>query len=177
MGRLFWKFFLASWLTLLMAGAGVRTVVWWRHHTFEHKSGTEALITDHHVDIFVGAGAEVLQYGGVDALRQFLQARTKPFPSLYAVDDDGHDILARPLDPKLLNLVRSLYAQQTNPEAIHMVTATDNHRYLVFAILPEYTGTNGEPGSIPPPRNWRGHPPPKPPSPWLLIMSGTLASA
>ena len=33
MGRLFWKFFLTFWLTILLAGAGVGTVVWLRHQS------------------------------------------------------------------------------------------------------------------------------------------------
>jgi hypothetical protein len=32
MGRMFWKFFLAFWLALLVAGGGVGTAVWLRHN-------------------------------------------------------------------------------------------------------------------------------------------------
>ncbi len=33
MGRLFWKFFLTFWLTILLAGAGVGSIVWLRHQS------------------------------------------------------------------------------------------------------------------------------------------------
>ena len=36
MGRLFWKFFFAFWLSLLLAGAGVGTVVWLHRHGRRH---------------------------------------------------------------------------------------------------------------------------------------------
>ncbi|HNE16410.1 MAG TPA: hypothetical protein PLL39_10310, partial [Rhodocyclaceae bacterium] len=31
LGRLFWKFFFAFWLALVLAGGGVGVAVWWHH--------------------------------------------------------------------------------------------------------------------------------------------------
>ena len=37
MGRLFWKFFLAFWLALLAAGAGVGAAVWLHQQTLDER--------------------------------------------------------------------------------------------------------------------------------------------
>lgn len=73
MGRLFWKFFFASWLAMLAASAGVGTVVWWQHQALEQSiHAGEMPNLDHRAGMFVGAAASVLQAGGEPALRRFL---------------------------------------------------------------------------------------------------------
>lgn len=108
MGRLFWKFFFASWLAMLSAGTGVGTVIWWRHQALEQAGlGREHALIDRRAAPFVAAATEVLQYGGKQALLRFLQqSRGKPGPPVIAVDDTGRDILNRSLEPKVLNQAR-----------------------------------------------------------------------
>lgn len=170
MGRLFWKFFIAFWLALLIAGGGVGTAVWWRHNNLEQRPAEpDALITDRHADVFVGAAAGVLQHGGVAALREFLQEpRDKPLPPVYAVDERGGDILDRPIAPEILQQARALAARRAYPDALRGVSTADGRRYLLFTL-------SQAPLDAPPP-DWRPGRPRSPPSVWPPILSGLLAS-
>jgi hypothetical protein len=47
-----------------------------------------------------------LQYGGPDALRNFLQ--TKGIPPVYVIDMAGHDLLGRTVLPAAVTQVRTL---------------------------------------------------------------------
>lgn len=46
LGRLFWKFFFAFWLALILAGAAVGSAVWW--HQQGERSRIEAVHPRHH---------------------------------------------------------------------------------------------------------------------------------
>lgn len=187
MGRLFWKFFFASWLAMLAASAGVGTVVWWSHQSLEQQGHAQKTLNlDHHAGLFVGAAAEVLQFGGEQALRQYLkQPRHHPAPQVYAVDARGTDILQRAVEPQLLNQARDWYLQQDDGEEIRKVRTAEGREFLLFAVMPEFTwgrhsgpwppvSERDEPAPIPP--HWRDAPPPKRPALWLPVISGTFAS-
>ncbi|AEG00965.1 sensor histidine kinase [Methylomonas methanica] len=178
MGRLFWKFFFASWLAMLAAGAGVGTAVWWSHQTLEQeRHAQKTLDLDHHAGLFVGAAADVLQFGGEQALSQYLQqARHHPAPQVYAVDARGTDILQRAVEPQLLNQARDWYLQQDDGDEIRKVRTVEGREFLLFAVIPEFTRGRHS-GPLPPiPPHWRDAPPPKRPSLWLPVISGTFAS-
>ena len=200
MGRLFWKFLLASWLALLVAGIGVGTAVWWRQQMLEQdRRNAEALAVNRRAGFFVAAAAEVLHYGGNEALRRFLrQPHYRPFPLLYVVDDMGRDILGRELATQVLEQARQWHARQGDGDAVRKVASADGGDYLLFASLPEQGRDRYEAGDTPPsmlndgsqhgpgmddaverhgpPPHWRNQRPPKPPSVWVLVASGTLAS-
>lgn len=175
MGRLFWKFFFASWLTLLLAGVGVGSVVWWRQQLLENERRPDTLMTGRYAAFMVNAAANVLKFGGSAALRQFLQQpQPNAAPPVYAIDDGDRDILARDIGEELLADVRTFHSRPSASDALRMVTTDDGQRYLLFVAVPEERVNPHAAGA---PRRWRhGPPPPKPPSPWLLVMSGTLAS-
>lgn len=169
MGRLFWKFFFAFWLALLVAGVGVGTAVWWRHNYLEQRPPSrDELVIDGHGGGLIDAAAGILQYGGSEALRRFLEKpRARPLPPLYAVDEQDRDMLGRDLEPEMLRQARDLVAQRAYPENVRLVEAADGRRYLLFI-------------SAPPPPAWHpGHRDPQPrqpPPPWLPVLSGLLAS-
>ncbi len=175
MGRLFWKFFLTFWLALLVAGIGVGTAVWVRHNAW-HGSEAKHAIDVRHAAVFVAAAENVMRYGGIAGLRNFLEVMHEaPFPPVYAIDDQDRELLQRSVAPDVLQLARSLFLQAAYPEAIRMISGEDGQHYLLFVPLPKHgfahhSPPSGEPSFHPPQR------PREPPSPLLPILAGTFAS-
>jgi len=150
MGRLFWKIFLAFWLTALAAAAATGTTVWLQHRA---RYGAEA-------ELALGPGAilatelasATLRHGGVEALRDWLK-ETQPARSLplLAVDFDGNDILGRAVPPHALSRARQLAVAEENPRAAREVTAPDGGHYLLFTPLEGETRRPRRPAPPPPP--------------------------
>lgn len=165
MGRLFWKFFFAFWLALLLAGVGVGTAVWLRHKALEESAAPTQQNLDFRATAFVKAAAVVLKYGGVGELKHFLAEETQRIPRVYALNEQDQEILGRDLAPNLLDHVGKLLQQPDYPDAIRVARDASGHRFVLFAVLPEFGFAGG-----------RGLPPHKPPLPILPIIAGTIAS-
>lgn len=161
MGRLFWKFFLAFWLSLLVAGAGVGTVVW-LHKSAEQATGDGPPGGQHTVSVVRGA-AIVLTHAGLDALRAALGEFERDRPvSLRVVGADGREAFGRDVTPEMLARAER-NADSTEPLRYAVrVKVGDGRDYLVFA-----------PPELAPPRPPRHGPPP---SPWAPIVAGLIAS-
>ncbi|QFY44743.1 HAMP domain-containing protein [Candidatus Methylospira mobilis] len=137
MGRLFWKFFLAFWLALLLASIGAGTAVWLRHQV---ETGNDEIAGPLNEAIDIKHAASLLQvaelanrYGGSEELRSFLdKLRSSHLPAVYAVDDEGNEILKRKPDPKAVQQARSLFLNGNNPDAVRLVSTKDGNRYLLF---------------------------------------------
>jgi two-component system OmpR family sensor kinase len=186
MGRLFWKFFLAFWLALLLAGVGVGTAVWLRHQVEiggdESDGPHRPAIDVRHAAALLQVAEQAHQYGGIAELRRFLdKLRATPMPAVYAVDDEDQEILQRNLAPETLQQARTLYLNGNNPDAFRMFSAADGHRYLLFVPMPNHGGFDHDmpdhPHANDPDGNARDkftHGPPPPPL--LPILSGIIAS-
>lgn len=163
MGRLFWKFFLAFWVSVLVAGAGVGTVVW-LHKSAEPgaEEGGPPPGGQHTVSVVRGA-AIVLTHAGLDALRTALGELERDRPiSLRVVGADGQEAFGREVTPEMRARAER-NADSTEPLRYALrVTAGDGRGYLVFA-----------PPELAPPRPLRHGPPP---SPWVPIVAGLIAS-
>jgi two-component system OmpR family sensor kinase len=180
MGRLFWKFLLAFWLTLITAGVGVAVVVSWLHQ--QDDNGESRRLGDPHAATLLSAGSAALRHGGVEGLRGFLEelARADPMP-LFALDDDGRDILGRSVSSAEADRAARL-ALQATPRSPARRLEIAGKSWLLFVPA----SSLGMPGHAPPgfrpsePPDGPPGPPPGPPGrrppPWLPIGAAALAS-
>lgn len=179
MGRLFWKFFLAFWLALLLAGIGVGSAVWLRNHAEQAANATERIVDVRHAAALVAVADSAMRYGGGAELRRFLEElRDGHLPPVYALDDQNNELLQRRLAPDVLSKVRMLHRQGEYPKAIRSTIAQDGQGYLLFMLLPEHGFTHPEPGEAvggefaPPPFPPEGHEDFHPPPPASGLFAG-----
>jgi two-component system OmpR family sensor kinase len=179
--RLFWKFFLVIWLALLTMGGGMAAVFWLQRNAalsieggYENKPKIDA----HHAAPFVGAASLILQKGGKDVLRNFLEeSRNTPAPPVFAVNELGKDLLNREISPEIIEQAKSIAV--SNPSAVRRIKTVDGQTYHLFAIFPEISPATVH--AVPSPFETRPfekpmHLHPDPPPPWLPIILGFFVS-
>ncbi len=162
MGRLFWKFLVAFWLALLLVGVGVGLFTRWQAE--QARERYEQSERGMHGRVVMQAMATTLQFGGVDALRERLAERRRPrHLVIHVVDEAGHDLLGRPVDPGELRRARALARDGGEDAPARLVMAPDGRRYLLFVAA------DSRPG--------RGRPPrPEPLPAWVPLTFGLFAS-
>lgn len=168
MGRLFWKAFLAFWCALLLAGAGVGTVVW-LHRAQEPDRVAATLVTGPRSAFVIDLAASALGQGGPEALGTLLLAHERPnaLVHLMVVDPAGKDILGRPVPPGMLEDGQEGRdrAENGGPRLMRRVVSPQGVVYQLFLVA------DGD---------WRRRPmhrlPPAPPSLFIPIGVGVLAS-
>jgi two-component system OmpR family sensor kinase len=157
-GRLFWKFFLAFWLALLVAGAGVGAVVWLYQRTLDERG--QELAIGPRAAFLVNATAATLRHGGIAALQALLEDwHGRGGAHVYVVDDAGRELLGRAIPAEALAQARRL-AQEDRESRIARLETADGRPYLFF--IPAESEAS------------QRHP--VPPSPLLPISIGILAS-
>ncbi|GAB3457057.1 ATP-binding protein [Massilia terrae] len=189
MGRLFWKFFFASWLVQAIAVLALSTGVWFKDKNAARRNarvdfGPPAAFA-------VDAAAHTLRYGGLQALRALLQEHG--WLAVYAVDSKDHELLDRTTSPTLLQQLRQLHETDPNSHALQEVKTQDETWLLFAARQPRPPG--GAVGGVHPAATSglgamrgtgdgiipRAHRPPRdnyfPVMPMLLAMLGSLVSA
>ncbi|WP_374243594.1 ATP-binding protein [Zoogloea sp.] len=186
-GRLFWKFFFVFWLALLLAGVGVGSAVWWHQQKERERIEAERdplLGGGPRVTMALSAAASVLGHGGLPALRDLIaEWRGERMPRMFVVDDAGRDMFGRELSAELVADARARAEGDDPRRPARLVTAPDGQRFLL--LVPQLPGDRFDPRREPPPG--RGEPPrggrppfdrhgPLPPSPWLPIVVGLIAS-
>jgi two-component system, OmpR family, sensor kinase len=174
MGRLFWKSFLAFWLALLLAGAGVGIAVWLHQHSEQDEGAV--LLGGPRAGFAMRMAIATLHHAGPEALRELLrEAETRPEGRsggvrLMVVDEAGRDILGRPVDSEVLAEARAARMEpRSHPgprfgAAAHQELAPDGSAWLLYVQADQ-----------PPPGRGPGlrH---SPPSPWPPLAIGVLAS-
>ncbi len=170
MGRLFWKFFLAFWLTLLVAGAAVGSLVWL--HQQDETRGEPVLAAGPRAALALQAAAATLRHGGAPALRTLLADGAAPWSAaiVYAVDRDGRDLLGREVPSDALERARRLLERREAPRAGRAVRYDEASGLLLFVPF-------AADGSIrSPPRAGRPGRPADAFPPVLIATIGLLAS-
>jgi two-component system OmpR family sensor kinase len=140
-GRLFWKFFLTFWLTLLVAGFGVGTAVFLRHRAEleNHITAHIPVIDAENAAALVETAESLLNYGGRAELSNFLEKlRSVHIPQVFAVDEEGNELLKRKVAPEVLSKIRNLQPQPSYQHSIRLVKLADGHSYLLFIPYPEH---------------------------------------
>ena len=127
MGRLFWKFFFFVWLAQITTIWGVGSAIWAIRH--EESRSLEGVDTSRPVTFGVEAAATTLRYGGPQALESLLQLRMRH--PVYAVREDGQELLGRPVSAEILHAVRSALQQGPAMPTIREVPSA-GHSYLLF---------------------------------------------
>lgn len=178
---LFWKFFLVIWLALLTMGGGMGAVFWLQRNSDLNIEGDTKGITQidvEHAAPFVNIASLILQKGGVDGLRSYLEdSRNTPMPPVYVINAFGKDLLNRELSPTIIEQAKSLAV--SNPSAVRRIKTVDGQTYHLFAIFPEISPTTAHALPSPfeaPPFEKPRHLHPDPPPPWLPITLGFFVS-
>lgn len=159
MGRLFRKCFLATWVTLILAGA--ITFFGMRIYRLAESPG-ERVVQGPGAAFELDMAASVLRHSGPEALALALNETGSP---MLVIGPDGRDIRGRSAD------AGPQYAAADKPEGplpdgvLHVMTKKGKHTLFIPA------------GSPPPyPDGDRLLPPPPPPSPWEPLAAAFLAS-
>lgn len=132
MGRLFWKIFFGLWLTLLLVGSAVGTLVWL--HNRERIAELEMLVDTPRAEMGLARVAEILNRDGETALQELMERRRgmhrRALPMLI-VDDQGKDLLGRPVPHLPLMKARQQLAEP-GQSVVQETTAPDGRHYLLF---------------------------------------------
>ncbi len=158
-GRLFWKIFLAFWLTLVAAAVISGTLVALERRARDSAERELALgpaqrfVTD--------LAAATLEHGGAAALRDWMREadeRERPL-RLYAVDSTGRDLLGRPVPEAALERARDVAAAGQGGRGARVASSPRGESFVLFVPA---TGLRGRPMARPPA--------------WLMLMIGAVAS-
>lgn len=129
MGRLFWKFFVCILLAQLTATTGIVGGIWLKDRS--QQSATLADIdTSPPAELAINAAAATLEYGGANALRRMLENMDRR--RVFAVDDEGHEMLGRIVSPAMLRESRALLKDDGKRRVVRQVYDPQGNRYLLF---------------------------------------------
>src|SRR5438067_7553138 len=130
MGRLFWKFFLSILLAQVAATIGIGGTLWLRDQA-RHRSGEPTLDVGPPAMIMLDAAAATLRHGGIDALRDLAAGSRRV--RLFVLDEQGHELLGRPVSPKLREEVERTLQDNGPAHAVARLLGPDGRTYLAFA--------------------------------------------
>ncbi|MEV4782903.1 sensor histidine kinase [Burkholderia sp. LMU1-1-1.1] len=129
MGRLFWKFFVCILLAQMTATVGVLGGIWLKDRS--QQSATPADIdTSPPAEIAINAAAATLEYGGTNALRRMLENMDRR--RVYAVDDEGREMLGRIVSQAMLRESRALLKDDGKRRVVRQVYDPQGNRYMLF---------------------------------------------
>lgn len=183
MGRLFWKFFFFFFFAQMTSIIGVSLFFWVsaqqqaneRHANEQLRSGPMEMA-------LLEAAHSALQHGGEPALSALLQQWSgKHMPQVYAVKENGQEVLARSLPDDMEDILHAgrgvLTVHGSDGQAIRLFTLERRSAGPGFGPMP---GPQGMEGRRPPGEpSGMGQPPPRPVGPifpWTPVWAGLIAS-
>ncbi|WP_028102537.1 HAMP domain-containing sensor histidine kinase [Pseudoduganella violaceinigra] len=145
MGRLFWKFFFSILLAQLAATAAIGGAVWLKARAAAETRASD-IETGPPAEMSIESAAATLAFGGTDGLRQLLE--NMPRHRVYAVGDDGKELLGRIASPGMISEAQKMLAGP-DPRGVRSVSAPDGKRYLLFLPSRRHLGALDGPDSRP----------------------------
>ncbi|MGW8392165.1 HAMP domain-containing sensor histidine kinase [Pseudoduganella sp. HUAS MS19] len=143
MGRLFWKFFFSILLAQVAATAAIGGAVWLKARAAAEARPSD-IETGPPAEISIESAAATLAFGGTGGLRQLLE--NMPRHRVYAVGDDGKELLGRITTPGMLSEAQKRLASP-DPRGVRQVTAPNGQRYLLFLPSRRHQGRLDAPDS------------------------------
>jgi signal transduction histidine kinase len=140
-GRLFWKFFFSILLAQVVAAVGIGGAVWLRNRDASAPRQQD-IDTGPRAEDAIESAAATLEFGGVNALQSLLENMNRH--RVYAVDEQGHELLGRIVKPAMILEARRLLKQDGSRRVVREVRAANSHRYVLFLPSREHLG--GMPG-------------------------------
>jgi two-component system OmpR family sensor kinase len=108
-GRLFWKFFFSFWLTLLLAALSAGSLVWLKRAADADSADRELWLLDYRGIPYVMVAADIAEQQGMEALSSFIEkSQADGLNTILAVDENGRDLLNRPVDAETLEQAKTL---------------------------------------------------------------------
>ncbi|HEY0587285.1 MAG TPA: ATP-binding protein [Pseudoduganella sp.] len=143
MGRLFWKFFFSILLAQVAATAAIGGAIWLKARAAAEARPSD-IETGPPAEMSIESAAATLAFGGTEGLRQLLE--NMPRHRVYAVGDDGKELLGRITTPNMLSEAQKMLASP-DPRGVRQVTAPNGQRYLLFLPSRRHHGMLDAPDS------------------------------
>ena len=133
MGRLFWKFFFAFLLALLIASMAVGSVMLLREKQFNQQVSNAPVQLGRQAAWLVSDAADIAQYGGRQALIDFLNDQINlGTPEVYALNNANEDLLGRQLPAEQSSAIRQLFEDIPQLRSIRQISLADGGQVLLF---------------------------------------------
>lgn len=171
MGRLYWKFFAFILLAQLLGIVGTGASFWLRDLT---RSNANEFNRSPPAGFMMASVDATLAHGGPEAMRSLLAAMKDDRFAVYAVNQAGAELLARPVSPDMLEHAQGLAGK--GDSAARWLTDAAGRRYLLFVPQVLHGGMHHGPG---PDRAFsgNGHPGDLPLRPMIAALLVSLVAA
>ncbi len=136
MRRLFWRIFALFWAANLVL---IVSIAWSTSYTFENEKipGLEITRLESVLNEQLRGAGRALRDGGIDALRSVVKTAEQRGISMYVLDADNQDVLARPVPAELTgslgNAVEDAQGLHASRTRIRMLSLPDGTKYTGVA--------------------------------------------